>query len=284
VAGGAPQKAGLMFNLRVAEVWAIALGVSVLMRTHTSMVEFGRRGMDGSFGYSFAFELTSHLVIVALLPALYWLQKRWPITDLGNAPIYLLAIVPFSLAHSLGMAALRWLWFTGIVGAPYRFPFTLEELLYELAKDVLAFAMLNLGVAVIPRLLAKVARITEAVAPPPPVPAAERPQRYAVRAKGREVLVEVADIDWIEAAGNYAVLHVKGETLEIRSSLARLESELDPQLFVRVHKSHIVNITRVAEVTPWVSGDWRIRLQDGSELNLSRRYRQKFEALAPVRS
>ena len=53
--------------------------------------------------------------------------------------------------------------------------------------------------------------------------------------------------------------------------------------FVRVHKSHVVNIARVAEVTPWVSGDWRIRLQDGAEVNLSRRYRQRFEALVPVR-
>ena len=98
------------------------------------------------------------------------------------------------------------------------------------------------------------------------------------------MLVEMADIDWIEASGNYAILHVGGETFEIRSSLTRLEGELDPKRFVRVHKSHVVNIARVAEVTPWFSGDWRIRLQDGAEINLSRRYRQRFEALAPVRS
>jgi DNA-binding LytR/AlgR family response regulator len=111
------------------------------------------------------------------------------------------------------------------------------------------------------------------------------PERFAVRKRGgSEVVVEVADIDWIEASGNYAILHVGGETFEIRSSLARLEGELDPKRFVRVHKSHLVNITRVAEVTPWVSGDWRIRLQDGAEVNLSRRYRARFEALAPVRT
>ncbi len=89
---------------------------------------------------------------------------------------------------------------------------------------------------------------------------------------GSEVMVEVADIDWIEASGNYAILHVGGETFEIRSSLAKLEAELDARRFVRVHKSHVVNIARVAEVVPWVSGDWRIRLQDGAEVNLSRRY------------
>jgi DNA-binding LytR/AlgR family response regulator len=46
----------------------------------------------------------------------------------------------------------------------------------------------------------------------------------------------------------------------------------------------MVNIARVTEVSPWVSGDWRIRLQDGAEINLSRRYRDRFEALAPVKS
>jgi DNA-binding LytR/AlgR family response regulator len=118
---------------------------------------------------------------------------------------------------------------------------------------------------------------------PPTVP--DFPERFAVRKRGgSEIVVDVGDIDWIEAAGNYAVLHVGGDTFEIRSSLAKLEGELDPRLFVRVHKSHLVNITRVTEVTPWVSGDWRIRLQDGAEVNLSRRYRQRFEALAPVRS
>ena len=123
------------------------------------------------------------------------------------------------------------------------------------------------------------------VAAPMPVPVTAQPERFTVRKRGgSEVLVEMADIDWIEASGNYAILHVGGETYEIRSSLSKLEGELDPKRFVRVHKSHVVNITRVAEVTPWVSGDWRIRLQDGAEVNLSRRYRHRFEALAPVRS
>jgi DNA-binding LytR/AlgR family response regulator len=127
--------------------------------------------------------------------------------------------------------------------------------------------------------------------PPPetsPSSSAEPPapvERFAVRQRGgSEIMVEVADIDWIEASGNYAILHVGAEKFEIRSSLAKLESELDARRFVRVHKSHVVNIARVTEVIPWVGGDWRIRLRDGAEVNLSRRYRQRFEALVTVRS
>src|SRR6201999_569559 len=114
----------------------------------------------------------------------------------------------------------------------------------------------------------------QAPAPSDALPTA-LPERFAVRKRGKEILVEVADIDWIEAAGNYAVLHVGGETLEIRSSLTKLEGELDPKRFVRVPKAHVVKRRAIAGVTPWISGDWRIRLQDGSEVNLSRRYRQR---------
>jgi DNA-binding LytR/AlgR family response regulator len=184
------------------------------------------------------------------------------------------------------MAALRVLWFAGILGEAFRFPLTADRFLYEFSKDVVTYCMMTGGIMGFRYLFQ---RIPEAIAPLQPAPPASsqsvRPERFAVRKRGgNEVVVEVADIDWIEAAGNYAILHVGGEKFEIRSSLTRLEGELDPRRFVRVHKSHLVNIARVAEVTPWVSGDWRIRLQDGAEVNLSRRYRQRFEALAPVRS
>jgi DNA-binding LytR/AlgR family response regulator len=167
------------------------------------------------------------------------------------------------------------------MGVPYRFPLTLDRLQYEFAKDLVTYLMVTTGVLALSYLLQRKPAEPPAQQPQP----ATAPERFAVRKRGgSEVMVEVADIDWIEASGNYAILHVGGETFEIRSSLARLESELDARRFVRVHKSYVVNIARVAEVTPWVSGDWRIRLQDGAEVNLSRRYRQRFEALAPVRS
>jgi len=262
---------------RLVVFWAIAMAISLAAHVHVAMTEAARRGADASLGHALALELSSHLTIAAILPALYWLHRRWPLTEGRNLAVYLLAVVPFSLAHSLGMSALRWLWFIAILGQPHTLPLSLDQLLYELAKDLVVFTAINAGIFALPHLLGR-------IKPPAPLPAAQRPARFAVRQRGREVMVETADIDWIEAAGNYAVLHVKGETFEIRSSLARLETELDPERFVRVHKSHIVNITRVTEVTPWVSGDWRIRLHDGAEVNLSRRYRDRFEALAPVRS
>lgn len=271
------------FDGRVPAIWAVLLTVSVITRSYVGVIDEARRGSSIGLDQTLVFEITSHLVVLALLPALYWLHRRFPLSGgLRNLDIHAAAVVPFSIAHTAGMGALRLLWLNAIVGVPYAFPLTVDRLSYEFAKDVVSYLMLTTGVVALRYLLQRVPRAEPAALPPV---GAVLPERFAVRRRGgTEVMVEVADIDWIEAAGNYAILHVGGDTFEIRSSLTKLEGELDPKRFVRIHKSHVVNIARVAEVTPWVSGDWRIRLQDGAEMNLSRRYRQRFEALAPVRS
>lgn len=271
---------GRAIDWRVPAFWAAALAISMMARVPVEIADAGRRGIDMGVGRAVALEGASHLVVAALLPAIYWLHRRWPVAGgARNIAIHVLAVAPYSILHTLGMAALRLLWFNAIVGEAYSFPVTAERLGYEFAKDVISYTMLSGGVLVLKHLLDR-----KPAPAPASIPGAPLPERFAVRRRGKEIMVDVADIDWVEASGNYAVLHVGRETLEIRSSLTKLEGELDPKRFVRVHKSHLVNIARVVEVTPWVSGDWRIRLQDGAEVNLSRRYRQRFEALVPVKS
>jgi hypothetical protein len=274
------------YDWRVPAIWAVLLTVSVFAHAHVEIANETARGVRMSYGSALAIQIASHLVVAALLPVIYWLHRRWPIAACRrNLVIHAAAVVPFSILHTVGMAALRFLWFGGILGETHSFPLTVDRMLYEFAKDIIAYGVLSAGTVALRHILARPtpSALAEPAAVPEP-PAEPLPERFAVRRKGREIMVEVADIDWIEASGNYAVLHVGDETFEIRSSLTKLEGELDPKRFVRVHKSHLVNIARVVEVTPWVSGDWRIRLQGGAEVNLSRRYRQRFEALAPVRA
>lgn len=276
---------------RLPAIWLVLFVISIATRTYVAVSDEARHGHVIGIGRPMVDEITSHLVVAALLPALYWLHRRWPIGERYNLALHVAAVVPFSILHTSGMAALRLLWFSGIVHVPYSFPLTADRLEYEFAKDLVTYLMLTTGVVALNFLLQRKPATPE----PAPTPLPETPQapgeppapveRFAVRQRGgSEIVVEVADIDWIEASGNYAILHVGAETFEIRSSLAKLESELDARRFVRVHKSHVVNIARVTEVIPWVGGDWRIRLRDGAEVNLSRRYRQRFEALVTVRS
>ena len=104
-----------------------------------------------------------------------------------------------------------------------------------------------------------------------------RLERFVVKSGGRVFFVRSDEIDWIEAAGNYVKLHVGSEAHLFRETMNTLESQLDPDLFFRVHRSHIVNIERVRELQPWFNGEYVVFLRDGTRLTLSRGYREKLQ-------
>ncbi len=100
--------------------------------------------------------------------------------------------------------------------------------------------------------------------------------RIAVRTADRITFVSSSDVDWFEASGNNVRLHVGRDTYEIRSTMRRLVESLDPELFIRIHRSAIVNVQRVKEVQPWVGGDYLAILKDGQQLKVSRNYRRRL--------
>lgn len=101
--------------------------------------------------------------------------------------------------------------------------------------------------------------------------------RLIVKSRGKIRFVDVDDVDWIEAAGNYVRLHLSdGETELVRETMTRLEGRLDPDQFVRIHRSSIVNLGRVEEIRHWSSGEYVVELEDGTELKLTRTYRERI--------
>ncbi|MCI0485718.1 MAG: LytTR family DNA-binding domain-containing protein [Blastocatellia bacterium] len=100
--------------------------------------------------------------------------------------------------------------------------------------------------------------------------------RLVIKMNGHVFFVRAEEIDWIEAEGNYVRLHVGRETYLLRDTISGLEEQLDPRNFLRVHRSAIVNIDRIQELQPWFHGEYKIILQDGMELTLSRTYREKL--------
>jgi len=113
-------------------------------------------------------------------------------------------------------------------------------------------------------------------AAPPASPPARR-DLLAVKSAGATLFVRIPDIDWIEGAGVYASLNVGGKQLLHRSSLNELESLLDPLRFVRVHRSVILNIDRIAQLMPTTHGEFDAVLKDGSRVRVSRTYRTALE-------
>ncbi len=100
------------------------------------------------------------------------------------------------------------------------------------------------------------------------------PERLAIPKNGRVQFVATKDIDWIEAEGNYARLHVGNQEHEFRETLANLEEKLNPAEFLRIHRSTIVNIQRIKEIQAWFHGHHRVLLENGAELRMSRYQRE----------
>jgi two-component system LytT family response regulator len=103
--------------------------------------------------------------------------------------------------------------------------------------------------------------------------------RFVVRAQGKLIFVRPQDIDWVDAAGNYVRLHTDGRTHLIRETMKSIEARLDPEVFVRVHRSAIVNLDRVVSLEPYFHGEYVVRMRDGSKLTSSRSHSPRLRAL-----
>jgi len=108
-------------------------------------------------------------------------------------------------------------------------------------------------------------------------------QRLVIRSIGRVQFVDVSQIDWLEASGNYVEVHADSESFLHRERLRVLESQLDPADFLRIHRSIIVNRMVVKELRPLAGGDYSVVLRDGEALRLSRTYRAALDDLARQR-
>lgn len=105
----------------------------------------------------------------------------------------------------------------------------------------------------------------------------EKPDRLAIKDGSSITFVPVRDIDWIDAAGDYMCVHVKGETHIMRTTMKDLEKKLDPSLFQRVHRSTIVNLERVEKVSSHINGEFHLTLKCGTSLKMSRSYKDKVK-------
>src|SRR4029078_366639 len=107
---------------------------------------------------------------------------------------------------------------------------------------------------------------------PPTTQYTVRRNRLMIKSGGRIHFVRMADIDWCEAAGNYVRVHVGQQEHLVRDTRGHLESELDPQQFIRIHRSTIVNVDRIQEMQSSFNGEYVVLLRTGTRLTLSRGY------------
>jgi len=136
------------------------------------------------------------------------------------------------------------------------------------------------------RLQSIVDRFEHALAEPPPTAAQNTVRqsrtylkRILVKSSGKLIIVSTENLDWIEAWGDYVRLHCKDKTYIDRHKIGELEIHLDPEQFLRIGRSAIINIDSMQELEPLNHGDYLVHLRDKTQLNLSRNYRDRFAAI-----
>jgi two-component system LytT family response regulator len=105
------------------------------------------------------------------------------------------------------------------------------------------------------------------------IPAPQRDNRLVIKVNGRVVFLDLDSIDWVEAAANYVRLNVGKDSYVLRETLGGISERLDAKHFVRIHRSMIVNVSKIKELIPVNSGEYVVVLKNGKELSCSRGYR-----------
>jgi|SRR5579883_545781 len=273
---------------------AVMLSVIAISNVFTELADRSNYGVRLAAWQPVTWEFSSVVCIWLLIPAIGWWLEQFPLVHGGwlrSLPAHLLATLPFSLVHVGGMVGLRVLVYR-LMGSQYDFGPWWPNWLYEYRKDFVTYWLLLVCVVAF-RLYGLWRDSRESTAPlTRQGPAANDPavseetaagdaplERLVLRKLNREYIIALADVDRIEADGNYVNVYAQGTAYPRRESLAALERKLDARRFVRVHRGHLVNVDRIREIQPWDHGDYRIVLQDGTCLNLSRRYRERLQHL-----
>ncbi|RYF42503.1 MAG: LytTR family transcriptional regulator [Comamonadaceae bacterium] len=275
---------------RRAEIgfWVLVLAVQMSFNTITTWIDL----RTAPFWQPLVWEVSSNLVIGLLIPLLFAFERRFPLrwdTLRRNLPWHLAGTVAFCAAHLAGMMLLRRIAYA-VMETPYVIGSWTAAFGYEYLKDVRSYVLILTAVLSYRLLLLRMqgeARLLDAPEPAvgeQAVPSTDaalplpRPERFLVRKLRREFLVAAADIEWLQAEGNYVGLHVNGHDYLLRSTLGDFLERLDPAKFARVHRSYAVNLDRIAEIEPTDGGDARLKMKGGGVVPCSRRYREALGA------
>lgn len=246
--------------------WAV-IAALVLIQTTVNAYSLRHDRPDLESWKPFVWEYTSAAMTIPLAAAVGLLLRRapprrdrwgWFLAAHG------LGVAAYCLLHVLGFSLLRALVYAALGQPPYRG----FDLAYEFPKDAVSYLAWLVGFWI------------AGVASRRGSPQGSAPAVFAIRDGAKVLRSPVTDILAVTAAGNYVEFRLADARRPLmRTTLAQVEKVLEKENFVRTHRSWLVNAARVREIRPEGSGDFRIRLDDGTEAPLSRRFGKAAERL-----
>jgi hypothetical protein len=227
----------------------------------------------------FVWEYSSAIGVLCLFPAIIFLLKKRPFswTNIKKSlAIYLVSSVIFSACHIAIMVAIRkviyWL-----QDSFYDFGDIGFELLYEYRKDLWGFIFIIALIKSYGFILSRLHGEANPVVVGEDESTNSNIERLLVKKLGKEFIIRVEDIEWLESSGNYINLHIKQRIYPIRATMSSLIPKIENKGFCRIHRSFAINLDLIDSITPLSSGDSEVKLNNGKILNLSRRYKEEFK-------
>ena len=262
--------------------WILFFCIQAISNSRISWLDQLRFESHAEWWEPVVWEWSSCMVLLALVPIVILVEKRFPLrwaTLRPNLLWHLLASIPFSLLHVAAMVGIRKLFYFS-QHREYEFSDWLHESGYEYLKDIHTYFFIVIAVASYRLLILRWQGEASLLQEPDigkPVEPIERPERFLVRTLGKEFLLPAAEIEWMQAWGNYVNLHVRGHDYPLRSTMAGIEQRVDPKRFVRIHRSYIANVDFIKEIEPQESGDAKAVMRDGHQIAVSRKYRDQLK-------
>jgi hypothetical protein len=250
-------------------VSAASVAAVVVLNAFNTFHDRARMGDEIGFWEPLVWEGSSGLIVLALTPAVMaFVLRAWPLGRplWRTVALHAAGAVVFSLVHVTAMGLARSAIYA-LVDARYDPMGPLADWPYEFRKDLIVYAAL-VALYVLWRLLGARAAPTQAAGA----------GILEVRDGARRHFVPLAEVEWVEAAGNYVELHRPQASLLHRASLSEMERRLTDAGFVRIHRSRLVRREAVAAIESKPAGDFIVRLRGGGEIAGSRRYRRPLLA------
>lgn len=280
----------LQTYLRHRKLWEVVLTVLAIVTTCLANVavelfDWGRDGAGFRASEPWLLQGSSHFAILLLLPMFVWFDRLVPLRLRGlrrAIAAHIMFSIVFSFLHVTIMYWIRvWLYPT-LVGHRYHWDNWLAEFGYEYMKDGRTYLSFLLAIYlyrfVLLRLQGEAGIVADGDTDTAQDDTSPIADRFVVKKLGREFLVRIDEIEWIESAGNYVNLHVAGKAYPLRETMTRIAQRLAARGFLRVHRQAIVNIDRIREMRVVDSGDGELQLDTGSAVPVSRRYKAALNA------
>lgn len=227
----------------------------------------------------FLWEVSSAVSTLFVFPIIIMMLKRFPISwnnIFRTVFIIIIGSIIFSVLHATLMVFIRKIVYW-MMNSHYDFGDLWFELLYEYRKDLWSFISFIILIEGYNFILSRLQGEANPIGNSEDDNVKQQFERLLVKKLGKEFLISIKDVEWLEASGNYVNLYIKGRVYPMRTTLTRLIEQINHQGFCRIHRSFAVNIICIESIEPTGSGDSEITLNNGKKLNLSRRYKEALK-------